>query len=107
MLTNELKSFKHQIKKLQESLRVWLLILVIKFENPTHFSPILQFTSVLMTTTRLSISAITVQGLTAGKDVGVKVDRETCHCAFLLRINVIEIVSLLLSVHSSAFRFMC
>ena len=37
----------------------------------------------------------------------LKVARESCYCAFLLGINVIEIVLLLLLVHSPAFGFMC
>ena len=36
----------------------------------------------------------------------LKVDRESCYRAFLLRINVIEIVLLLLLVYSLAFSFM-
>ena len=36
----------------------------------------------------------------------VKVDRESCYCAFLLRTNVIKIVLLLVLVYSPAFSFM-
>ena len=36
----------------------------------------------------------------------LKVDRESCYCAFLLRIKIIQIVLLLLLVYSPAFSFM-
>ena len=40
------------------------------------------------------------------KECGLKVDRESCYCAFLLRIKIIQIALLLLLGYSPAFSFM-
>ena len=45
-------------------------------------------------------------GQAVTKKCFVKVDRESCSCAFLLRRKIIQIVLLLLLVYSPAFSFM-